>query len=102
MLRGELVGFKIVFSQNGASTCTNEYCRDHIRKVRELSAYMTINNVRIDICFYPIAIPTQALLKHPFTLNSLPNDKIFGLSKLKAFAVDKIKVTENLIFFCEG
>ena len=30
--------------------------------------------------------------------NSLPNDNILGLSKLKAFADDKIKVTENLKF----
>ena len=30
--------------------------------------------------------------------NSLPNDNILGLSKSKAFADDKIKVTENLKF----
>ena len=31
-------------------------------------------------------------------LNSLPNDKIFGFSKSKEIADDKIKVTENLKF----
>ena len=30
--------------------------------------------------------------------NSLPNNKIFDLSKLKAFANDKINVTEKLKF----
>ena len=30
--------------------------------------------------------------------NSLPNDKILDWSKLKAFADDKIKVTEHLKF----
>ena len=32
------------------------------------------------------------------TLNSLPNDKIFALTKLKAFADDKIIVTQKLKF----
>ena len=32
------------------------------------------------------------------SFNSLPNDNILGLSKSKAFADDKIKVTENLKF----
>ena len=31
-------------------------------------------------------------------LNSSPNDNILGLSKLKVFADDKIKVTEDLKF----
>ena len=31
-------------------------------------------------------------------VNSLPNDNILGMSKSKAFADDKIKVTENLKF----
>ena len=31
-------------------------------------------------------------------LNSLPNDKILDLSKLKAFADDKINVSEKLKF----
>ena len=34
----------------------------------------------------------------PFCLNSLLNNNILGLSKSKAFADDKMKVTENLKF----
>ena len=34
-------------------------------------------------------------------INSLPNDKCLDWSKLKAFADDKIKVTEKMIFVLE-
>ena len=40
---------------------------------------------------------------HKFVLvNSLPNNTIIDLFKLKAFADDKIKETKNLKFVCEG
>ena len=55
-------------------------------------------------CFYMITysiVPTMKMVhvssKH-FSLNSLPNDNILGLPKSKAFADNKIKVTENLKF----
>ena len=35
------------------------------------------------------------------SFNLLPNDKILDLSKLKAFAEDKIKVTEKMKFALE-
>ena len=50
MLREELVGFKIVFSQNEVSTCTSEHCLGCIREVKELYAYVTRNNVGSDVC----------------------------------------------------
>ena len=38
---------------------------------------------------------------NPILSNSLPNDKIKDLSKLKAFADDKINMTEKLKFVLE-
>ena len=33
-----------------------------------------------------------------FSLNHLPDDKVLGLPKLKAFADDKLNVTQNIKF----
>ena len=40
-------------------------------------------------------------LTKPAIINSLPNEKSEDLSKLKAFADDKIDLTENLNWFLE-
>ena len=39
--------------------------------------------------------------KEPYLFNSLPDDKILDLSKLKAFADDKINLTQNFKFVLE-
>ena len=41
----------------------------------------------------------KAQNEHVNCLNSLPNDKILGQSKLKAFAADKINMAEKSTFF---
>ena len=48
--------------------------------------------------FLPVLIYPLPL----FFLNSLPNDKILDQSIFKAFADDKINVTEKLNFICGG
>ena len=41
---------------------------------------------------------TLTLVDNKTNFNSLPNDKILDCSKLKAFADDKINVTQKLMF----
>ena len=50
---------------------------------------------------YEITLERNQQLEHTFryiTLNSLPKDEVLELSKLKAFADDKIDVTQKLKF----
>ena len=46
----------------------------------------------------PVALTIIDPLKKYWSLNSLPNNKIYGLSKSKALADDKINVSEKLKF----
>ena len=48
-----------------------------------------------------LKIKSNKIIDHYFfkiTINPLPNDNILDWSKLKAFADDKIKVTESMKF----
>ena len=44
----------------------------------------------------------KGLTTKPWPFNLSPNDKLFDLSKLKAFADDKSNLTQNLKFVLDG
>ena len=46
--------------------------------------------------YCPKIILISTLTSKKFILNPLPDDKILGLPKLKAFADDKLNVTQNV------
>ena len=72
------------------------------QKLRNIKLTLeTISQLKQDICLYLIhyQIILGFTLYHPIpSINSLPNEKKMDLSKLKAFADNKINVTQKLKF----
>ena len=66
----------------------------------ECKVRSTSTNVQSDLVLLSPLLRHECLSmeSHPMSVNSLPDDKILDWSKFKAFADEKLIVTENLKF----